>query len=112
MNRSTVIAVALALTLCTPSLAHAQAPEQRALVRVGDLGTSTDRGADRALSRIRRAAQEVCDAPPGLRLYDDRVAARACVHNAMSRAVDDLGDPTVAARFNGGRIYAAAGARS
>jgi hypothetical protein len=30
----------------------------------------------------------------------------------MSRAVDDLGDPLVAAKFNGSRAYAASGVRS
>jgi UrcA family protein len=112
MHRSTVSAFVLALVLITPSLALADEPQQEVVVRLDGVDTTTDSGAERALRRIRRAAEDVCDASPGLRSYAERVAARACVHDAMSRAVDDLGDPLVAAKFNGSRAYAASGVRS
>jgi UrcA family protein len=106
-----VCAFVLALVLITPSLAVADEPQQ-VVVRLDDLDTTTERGAEQALRRIRRAAENVCGASPGLRPHTERAAARACVHDAMSRAVDDLGDPLVAAKFNGGRVYAASGVRS
>jgi UrcA family protein len=102
-----------ALVLISPTLAIAQeAPLQEAVVNLGDLDTATDRGATRALHRIRRAAEDVCDASTGRRTYQERAATRACVRDAMSRAVDELGEPMVAAKFNGDRQYAGSGARS
>jgi len=112
MHRLTVGAFVSALVLVTPNLAAASDDQQQSVVQVGDLDTSTVRGADRALQRFRKAAQDVCDAAPAMRSRDDRLAARACIQDAMSRAVDDLGDPMVAARFNGSRLYARSGERS
>jgi UrcA family protein len=112
MHRLTVGAFVSALVLITPNLANALEDQQEVIVQVGDLDTTTESGADRALHRIRRAAQDVCDASPGLRSHEERRAARACIQDAMSRAVDDFGDPMVAARFNGGRLYAGRAERS
>jgi UrcA family protein len=112
MYRSTVGAVVAALVLITPNLARASEDQQEVVVRVGDLDTTTERGADRALLRIRRAARDVCDVSPGRRSLEDRLSARACVQDAMARAVADLGDPMVAARFNGAPRYARIGEQS
>jgi UrcA family protein len=112
MHRLTVGAFVSALVLITPNLATAMEDQQELVVQVGDLDTTTEWGADRALHRIRKGAQDVCDAPPGLRSYDDRRAARACIQETMSRAVDDLADPMVATRFYGSRLYAHGGDRS
>jgi len=102
-----------ALVLVSPTLAVAQeAPQQAVEVNFGDLNLATDRGSDRALHRIRRAAEDVCDASTGRRTYEDRIATRACVRDAMGRAVDDLGNAQVAAKFNGNRQYARRGERS
>ena len=106
MHRLTVGAFVSALILITPDMAVALEEQQKAEVQVGDLDTTSERGADRALYRIRRAAQDVCDAPSGMRSRDDRLAGRVCIQEAMSRAVDELGDPMVAAKFNGSRLYA------
>jgi UrcA family protein len=101
------------LILVSPALAVAQdAPQQAVEVNFGDLNMTTDGGATRALHRIRRAAEDVCDASTGRRTYEDRIATRACVRDAMSRAVDELDSPTVAAKFNGNRQYARSGERS
>jgi UrcA family protein len=105
-------ALVSALVLATPNFAAALEDYQEAVVQVGDLDTTTERDADRALHRMRKAAQDVCDAPPALRSHDDRRAARACIEDAMSRAVDEFGDPTVAARFYGSRSYARSGEQS
>ncbi|HET9230302.1 MAG TPA: UrcA family protein [Vitreimonas sp.] len=105
-------ALVSALVLATPNFAAALEDYQKVVVQVGDLDTTAEQDADRALHRMRRAAQDVCDAPPAMRSYDDRRAAQACVEDAMSRAVDDFGDPAVAARFYGGRLYARSGERS
>lgn len=112
MHRSTLGAVASALVILSPTLAKAEEQQQEVVVRVSDLDTTSDRGASRALLRIRRAAEDVCDASPGLRRHEERAAARECVNEAMSRAVTDLGDPMVAAKFNGHRLYARSSERS
>lgn len=112
MHRSTLGAVASALVILSPALAKAEEPQQQVVVHMGDLDTSSDRGASRALMRIRRAAEDVCDAGPALRRFEERVAIRECVNDAMSRAVADLGDPIVAAKFNGHRLYARSSERS
>lgn len=111
MHRLTVSVFVSALVFILPARADAQ-EQQEAVVSLRDIDTATEGGADRALHRIRRAAQDVCDAIRALRAFDDRIAARTCVREAMTRAVDDLGDPIVAARFNGRRLYARRGERS
>jgi UrcA family protein len=102
-----------ALILVSPTLAVAQeAPQQAVEVNFGDLNLTTDRGADRALHRIRRAAEDVCDVTTARLSAEDRIAARACVRDAMGRAVDELGNPQVAAKFSGSRQYALGAQRS
>jgi UrcA family protein len=106
-------AIVAALVLITPALAEAQETlQQEVVVNFGDLDVSTDRDAARALHRIRRAAEDVCDASTGRRTHEDRVATRACMRDAMGRAVDDLGSAAVTARFSGDRVFAGGGVRS
>lgn len=113
MHRSTLGAFVSALVIISPALAKAdEQQQQEVVVRVNDLDTASDRGASRALMRIRRAAEDVCDAAPGVRPFEERIAIRECVSEAMSRAVADLGDPTVAAKFNGHSVYARGAERS
>jgi UrcA family protein len=112
MQRLTVGAVVAALVLIAPDAANASEMRSQVEVSLADVDTATDRGAAQALRRIRDAAEAACDVRPGLQPYHERAAARACVAEAVSRAVDDLGNPLVTARHRGGRTYASAGERS
>jgi len=66
-------------------------------VSYGDLDLQTEHGARTLLQRIRLAAQEVC---PQVRDNRDlsRVEARIlCLHQAVARAVQQVGSPRLAA---------------
>lgn len=112
MQRLTVSALVSALVLIAPNIAEAAEEQQEAVVTFGDLDMMTERDAARALHRIRRAAEDVCDAAPGLQTMDVRIATRACVQDAMARAVEGLANPLVLAQFNGRRLYARRGDRA
>jgi UrcA family protein len=112
MQRSTVVAVVAALVLIAPNAARAAELRKQVEISLVDIDTTTGRGADQALRRIRDAAEEACDVRPGLQPYHERAAARACVAEAVSQAVDDLGNPVVTARHRGNRSFASAGERS
>jgi len=111
MQRATIGVVVAALVLIAP---HADAVEMQRQVEVSLAGvdTSSDGGADEALRRIRDAAEEACDVRRGPQPLAERRAARACVAEAVSQAVDNLGDPQVTARHRGNRTYASSSARS
>lgn len=111
MQRSTLSVVVAALVLIAPNAADALEMRKQVEVSLTDVDTTTDRGAEQALRRIRDAAEEACDARRGPQPYHERAATRACVSEAVSRVVDDLGDPQVTARYRGNRTYASTGAR-
>lgn len=112
MSRSTLGAFVSALIILTPNIAAAGETNKDVAVSLEGIDTSSTQGADHALRRIRNAAENACDVQPGLQSYSERRAARACVNEAVAKAVDDLADPVVTARYRGARSYASAGARS
>ena len=106
MQRAIFIPLAATLLLAAPRLAFAEdAPAQITVSLVG-IDTSTEHGADRALRRIRHAAEDVCDVRGGLQPYSERASARECVKETMTKTVASLGDPMLAARFGGNPIVA------
>jgi UrcA family protein len=109
MQRLTLGAFVSALIVLTPNIARAADVEQQARVTLSDLDTGTALGADRALHRIRSAAREVCGATFSRQSFAWRNATEACVDDAMTRAVEELGDPLVSARFSGAQLYARRG---
>jgi UrcA family protein len=112
MHRLTVGAFASALFVVTPSLAAGGETQKQVEVSFADIDTTTDRGADHALRRIRRAAEAVCEVRTGLQPAGERAQARACVNEAVENAVSNLADPMVTARYRGLRTYARRGERS
>lgn len=111
MKQGLTVSALFALVLVAPSFAQAAEEQREVVVRLGDLDMTTERGASRALHRIRRAAQDICS-PVGPQTFDLRIATRACVQDAMARAVQDLANPLVSAQFNGADIYAQRGGRA
>ncbi|HEY0650014.1 UrcA family protein [Phenylobacterium sp.] len=74
-------------------------------VRVADLDLSSERGAEIALRRIRKAAQYVCGDGPAHSSHVLRTTPsyRSCIRQASGNAVRDLGNPMVTARYSGGK---------
>ena len=68
-------------------------------VTYGDLNVSTAGGATALYSRIRVAAKDVCRPLDGDALYAKH-AFDICVAKATARAVDQVGEPALAAVFN------------
>ncbi len=91
-------AFALATLLATvPAFADVTITEQRSVtVRYGDLNVSTPDGAQELLGRISRAAAMACEGP---RIGTDLAgepARKACINDAIDRAVAEVGAPLVA----------------
>jgi len=108
MTRSAISAAALALTLLG-SAAAAQTATMT--VKVGDLNTSSDAGAQSALRRIHYAADIFCGGADSREL-SVMLAQQKCVARMTDKAVTSLNAPKVSA-LNGAtpRIVLAAGVR-
>ncbi len=78
--------------------AHASDVEQvSATVHLGDLNLATNDGAQTAMSRIQRAAREICGPGPDMREFDSTRQFKQCVEQAVDRAVTSLDMPMVTA---------------
>src|SRR3974390_662909 len=66
-------------------------------VYLGDLDLNSNTGAERAISRIHRAARDVCGPDTDLRAFDERREYDRCVAQAEERAVAKLDMPMVTA---------------
>lgn len=64
-------------------------------VRLGDLDLGSSKGARKALTRIRNAAERVCAPRPRKADLDDHADYRACRIEATERAVAELGADAV-----------------
>lgn len=78
--------------------AHASDTQQiSTTVRLGDLDLTSSDGAQAAMSRIHRAAREICGPDPDVREFDSRRLYNQCVDQAVDRAVASLDMPMVTA---------------
>lgn len=78
--------------------AHASDFDQVSIkVHVGDLDLSTSEGAKAALSRIHKAAQQICGPDQDLKDLNSRSQFDQCVSQAVDRAVASLDRPMVTA---------------
>jgi len=97
MQRTLLAAVAALgfLSLAAPANAEEFA------IRVGysDLDLSTQRGADRLISRIERAARTACLGTRGRVSLEEIDAARECTTDVLERGVAMIDDSRVNARF-------------
>jgi UrcA family protein len=66
-------------------------------VYLGDLDLNSNTGAERAISRIHRAARDVCGPDTDLRAFDLRREYDQCVAQAEGQAVSKLDMPMVTA---------------
>jgi UrcA family protein len=73
-------------------------------VHFSDLDISTEAGAQSLLSRIRRAANYVCGGNDRRLQLSRGPGYRACVRDATSKAVADVGNPTVTAMYEGSNV--------
>ena len=70
-------------------------------VRFSDLDLGRASGAELMLSRLERAARDVCGEAPSPRELQKRTRYRACVATATQAAVARVDAPLVTARHNG-----------
>ena len=68
------------------------------LVRYGDLNLNTEKGADQLYRRLNYAARTVCSDDGDMYYYSR--AYHQCRHNALERAVAQLGQPKVTAIYD------------
>jgi UrcA family protein len=93
-------AIVMALSWLVPvdTMADQAGQIRSVVVRFGDLDLSGADGASALYQRFKHAARKVCKRPdggfgdPGLYLH--------CYHDALARAVRDLGNARVTARYN------------
>lgn len=109
MHGLTVSALVSALVVVTPNLIAVAEAQEQIEVSLAGIDTSNPQGADHALRRIRHAAEAVCDVRTGAQPVSERLQARTCVNAAVEKAVADLSDPVVTARYRGFRSYAGRG---
>lgn len=107
MNTSTqlprILAVAIfaALTcsIATVSFASDGTDALQAKVKYGDLNVSSPSGAATLYNRIRVAAENVCH-PFNNRDFASQKLFAACVHKAMSGAVNEVNQPALFTIYN------------
>jgi UrcA family protein len=100
---SIIGAYALMIVLAAPRVTHADSVDQSptAAVRFGDLNLDTRSGVETLLRRIQTAAGEVCMQYEPHGTFLPSAAHRACVRNAVSGAVHDVGAPLLTAYYAG-----------
>jgi UrcA family protein len=102
MNTSTQITRILAVTvfaaltssIATVSFASDSPDALQVKVKYGDLNVSSISGAGTLYNRIRGAAQTVCHPFDNADLASKKLLA-ACVHKAMSNAINDVNEPAL-----------------
>lgn len=99
MSRTVSLAFALAACIAGQAAAETAPAPQSATVAYGDLDVSHAAGANALLPRIRTAAIAVCQPPADVHDMRGVAEAKACVQAAMTRAVADVGRPSVTAAY-------------
>lgn len=98
-NAFLAIAV-LSVGLATPQASAGDSDQTRSMVvKYGDLDLAVADGASVLYQRLKHAAREVCKRPDGG--FGDPAVWLHCYHNALARAVRDLGNARVIALYNG-----------
>ena len=95
----------LVAALATGGVANAAQVQisQSVVVKYGDLDLNTRTGVKTLHARLRTAAREVC-APSDGRALADTGDYDACVSNAVTRAVSDVGNPNLTRLHRYGRV--------
>jgi UrcA family protein len=104
------LVAALAAWVALSAGAYADVPAIS--VRYGDLDLSRPAGAETALRRIERAADQVCGGMPTRRDFRRVRAHQACADQVIDETVARLGAPLVAARHEDrAPVHLASGAK-
>lgn len=91
---------ALSVGLATPQALAGDGDQTRTMVvKYGDLDLAVADGPSALYQRLKHATREVCKRPDGS--FGDPVVWLHCYHNALARAVRDLGNARVIALYNG-----------
>jgi UrcA family protein len=93
------IFAALTCSIAAVSFASDSSDPLQAKVKYGDLNVSSTSGAAILYYRIRVAAHTVCHPFDSKDLASQKLLA-ACVHKAMSDAINDVDQPALSAIFN------------
>jgi UrcA family protein len=93
------IFAALTCSIATVSFASDGSDPLQVKVKYGDLNVSSTAGATTLYNRIRVAAQGVCH-PFNNRDFALQKLFAACVHKAMSNAVNEVDQPVLSAIYN------------
>lgn len=100
--RTTILAAAVAMTGFGSSMPSALADvapaEHRVLVRFADLALDKPAGIKALYDRLNYAAQQVCHSLDGRDLAS-RSAYKACVGDALARAVTEISQPDLQAYY-------------
>jgi UrcA family protein len=107
MNASTQVSRILAATIfaaltcsiATVSFAADSSDPLQVKVKYGDLNVSSAPGAGTLYNRIRAAAENVCR-PFSNRDFASQKLLAACVHKAMSDAVNEVNEPALFTIYN------------
>ncbi len=93
------ILAALTCSIATTSFASDGSDPLQVKVKYGDLNVSSTSGARTLYNRIRAAAENVCRPLNNRDLASQKLLA-ACVHEAMSGAVNDVNEPALFTIYN------------
>jgi UrcA family protein len=93
------IFAALTCSIATVSFASDSSDALQAMVKFGDLDVSSTSGATTLYNRIRGAADHVCR-PFNNRDFASQKLLAACLHKAMSDAVNEVNQPALFAIYN------------
>ena len=99
MPRSLMLALASAIAFGFAAAAPAAAEEYAQRVTYAELDLNGSAGADVLLRRIENAAESMCGARFGLMPLNERIAIQRCVQEKSVKAVAEVNNGNVTARF-------------
>ena len=106
MQRPILLAIAAAALSFAAFATPASADTQR--ISFQGIDASSPAGAHLMLERIRFAANDVCHVRSGPQQLWEKMQAKTCVENTVSRTVERLNNPMLTAELNGGDTYTVA----
>lgn len=100
IGNALLISVVLCMGFAALRASADEGGEMRSMVvNYVDLDLTAANGVSALYQRLKHAAREVCKTPDGG--FGDAVVWLNCYHNALARAVRDLGNAGVTALYNG-----------
>ena len=97
----TLVSVGCLAAITAPPANAEERGSYETRIAYGDLNLDSAAGADAMLRRIRHAARDACGDSHVRMTLNQHVRMRACTGNFVQRAVAELANDNVTARFNG-----------